>query len=157
VPQLPPDIRPVFERFTVGPTLLRQAVDGLDPGTLNRRPAGEDWSIRDIVVHLADAELVGAVRFRLVLGEEQPILPVYDQERWKRRLHYLWRDPEAAISLFQQARYGTAELLQQCDRTAWERSGEHPERGRMTLGDLLALYAEHVEEHVEQIRRFRGG
>jgi hypothetical protein len=139
----------------MGPTLLRQAVDGLDAGAINRRPPGEDWSIRDVVIHLADAELVGAVRFRLVVAQDKAVLPVYDPDVWKRRLHYLWRDPEAAIALFQQTRYGTAELLHQCDAAAWQRTGIHPERGVMTLADLLELYAGHVEEHAAQIATFR--
>ncbi len=155
MPDIPKLFRPAFDRFAVGPTLLRQAVTGLDAGALNRRPAGQDWSIRDVVIHLADAELVGAVRFRLVIGQDGSVLPVYDPDVWKRRLHYLWRDPEAAIALFQQIRYGTAELLHQCDAAAWQRSGVHPERGVMTLAELLEFSAGHVEEHVTQITTFR--
>jgi len=157
MPQLRPEIQPIFARFVAGPTLIRQAIDGLDPGTLNRRPPGEDWSIRDIIVHLSDAELWAAVRFRMVVAEEEPHFAAHDEERWKRRLHYLWRDPEAAVSMFQQVRYGTAELLQQCDRAAWGRTGIHAERGAMTLEDLLEYYAAHAEEHADQIRRWRSG
>jgi uncharacterized damage-inducible protein DinB len=155
MPQIPVELRALFDRFAIGPSLLRQAVAGLDAGALNRRPPGEDWSIRDVVIHLADAELVGAVRFRLVIAEEGATLPVYDQDLWKRRLHYLWRDPEAAIALFQQTRYGSAELLQQCDAGTWSRSGLHPERGAMTLAALLELYADHVDQHIAQIAAFR--
>jgi len=155
MPQLRFELRPVFERFVAGPTLVRQAIDGLDPGTLNRRPPGEDWSIRDIIIHLSDAELVAAVRFRMVLSDEDPRFPPNDEERWKRRLHYLWRDPEAALSVFQQVRFGTAEVLQQCDRAAWERTGLHAEQGPMTLEELLEYYAAHAEDHAAQIRRWR--
>lgn len=136
---------------------MHQAIAGLGPGLLNRHLAGEDWSIRDVLVHLADSELVGAVRFRLVLADDEPLLPVYDQDAWKRRLHYLWRDPQAAIALFQQTRFATAEILQQCDAAAWRRSGIHPERGPVTLEELLGIYVEHVDGHISQVERLRFG
>lgn len=155
MPRLPAAIEPVFERFVSGPTTIRGAIDGLDAAAFSRRPPGEDWSIRDVVMHLADAELVGAVRFRLAIAEERPTLPVYDQELWKRRLHYLFRDPEFALSLFQQTRFSTAELLQQCGAGVWQREAHHPERGVMTVADLLELYAAHPEEHAAQVVTFR--
>ncbi len=155
VPTTPERIRPVFSRFTAGPSLLREAVFGLNPADLNRRPPGSDWSIRDVILHLADAELVAAVQFRLVIAEENPTLSGFDQERWKRRLHYLWRDPEFAIGLFQQVRYASGELLQQCDGAAWVRTCMYPERGQMTLAALLEHHTAHTEEHAEQVRNMR--
>jgi len=155
VPTTPERLRPLFSRFTAGPTLLREAVFGLNPADLNRRPPGSDWSIRDVILHLADGELVAAVQFRLVIAEDDPTLPGFDQETWKRRLHYLWRDPEFAIGLFQQVRYANGELLQQCDSTAWARAGVHPGRGQMTLAQLLEFHAAHAEEHASQIGSMR--
>lgn len=155
MPRFPAAIEPIFERFVSGPALIRRAIDGLDAATFSRRPPGEDWSIRDIVVHLTDAELVGAVRFRLAIAEDCPTLPAYDRELWKRRLHYLFRDPEFALASFQTTRFGTAELLQQCGAEAWHRQAVHPERGLLTVADLLELYAAHAEEHAAQVAAFR--
>ena len=155
MPTLPPALRQQLDAFIAGPSLLRQALNGLDPGALNRRPPGDDWSIRDVVIHLSDAELLGAVRIRLALAEEGARLPVYEQDLWKRRLQYLWRDPELALSLFQQTRYSTAEILEQCGAEAWHRTAIHPERGPLTVADLVEIYAEHVAGHLEQIASAR--
>jgi hypothetical protein len=155
MPTLPPLLRKQLDDFLAGPARVRAAIDGVDAGLLNRRPPGEDWSIRDILMHLADAELVGAVRFRLVLAEEEPVLPTYEQELWKRRLQYLWRDPEAALALFHATRYSTAEILDNCGADAWQRSGIHPESGPITVAGLVALYIDHVEQHVAQIAAAR--
>lgn len=154
MPRMPAALEPVFLQFTEGPTLVARAIEGIDPGALNR-PGREGWSVRDVLIHLSDAELVGALRFRMVLAEERPALPVYEQDAWKKRLHYLWRSPEAALSLFQQTRFGTAELLRQCAIGDWDRTGVHPARGEMTLGALLQLYADHAAEHVAQIAVLR--
>lgn len=155
MPQIPHDLQETFLRFTEGPTFLNNVTQDINPAVLNR-PNRDGWSIRDIIVHLADAEIVGAYRFRIVLAEDEPTLPVYDQERWKKRLHYIWRSPEAALSLFQQTRFSTAEMLQQCDLASWQRTGIHPVRGRLTLGDLLRTYAEHVDMHIAQIEEMKG-
>lgn len=154
MPRLPAALEPVFQLFTEGPTLVTRAIEGLEPGLLSR-PGRDGWSVRDVIVHLADAELIGALRFRMVLAGEKPPLPVYDQETWKKRLHYLWRSPEASLSLFQQTRFASAEMLRQCSASDWERVGVHPEHGEMTLGQLLVTYAEHAIEHVAQIQALR--
>ena len=71
------------------------------------------------------------------------------------RRQQLWRSPEAAISLFQQTRFGTAELLRQCDRQSWSRTATHPELGRLALADMLRIGVEHVDTHVAQIAALR--
>lgn len=136
---------------------MRAALDGVDPGTLNRRVKGGDWSIRDLVMHVAENELVQAVRFRMVIAGGETPLPVFDRGLWKRRLHYLWRDPEAAVSLYQQARYSNAELLQQCDKPSWERTGQCPELGTVTLAQLMRTAADHSDAEAARIREFREG
>ncbi len=154
MPSLPPDVAPVFERFVLGPQKLRDAVDGLDPGLLNRPDSG-GWSIRDIVIHFADTELVTAVRLRLILASESPRLFAYDEGVWKKRLNYLFRDPDAALSLFQQVRYTNAELLQQAARDSWTRTGQHEELGAVTIADILLKRSDHDDEHIGQIRAIR--
>ena len=151
MPTLPTALRHQLDAFIAGPSLVRQAIAGIDAGLLNRRAPGDDWSIRDVLIHLTDSEMLGAVRVRLALAEESPTLPVYEQDLWKRRLQYLWRDPELALSLFQQIRYSTAEILEQCGVEAWQRTAIHPQDGPLTVADLVQLYASHVDEHVTQI------
>ena len=156
VPRIPDAHADAYERFVRGPSLVREALAGTGPATLNRRPPGQDWSMRDVVIHLADAELVRAVQIRLALAGDEADLPAFDADLWKRKLLYVFRDPEAALSGFQQVRYGTAELLRECAPDAWERAGSHPELGTVTVAELVARAADHVDEHVAQLRSMRG-
>ena len=157
MPTTPEHLRDLMFRFGRGPLLVREAISGLDAGALNRRPVGSDWSIRDIIIHLADAEIVGAMRLRLVIANDAPAIEPWEEGPWKRRLHYLWRDPEAALALFELLVYTNGELLQQCDAQSWKRTGVHPERGVITLEDLLQDRVTHSEEHIAQIREYREG
>jgi hypothetical protein len=154
MPGLPPDLTPVFERFTRGPSLVFEAIRDIGPAQINR-PGKEGWSVRDVLVHLSDTELVRAVRMRTVLTEDEPTLVTFDEGTWKKRLHYLWRSPEVALSLFQQTRFSTAEMLRNCDRHAWERAAIHPDLGRQTLATMLRRGVEHVDDHIAQIAELR--
>ena len=149
------EFRPIFDAFTRGPSLLNEAVRGLDAGLIARRAPGEDWAIRDIVVHLSDAELIRATRIRLILAADQPLLPVFDEKAWQRRLSYLWRSVEGALAFFDHTRSSTAEILAQCDRSSWARTGIHPDEGPLDVRELVQRGIDHVEGHTAQIAAIR--
>src|SRR5437763_13535257 len=98
------DIPVLLERYRRGPELLAVVLTGVfgeeedfaaDPGK---------WSIRQIVAHLADAELVGAHRMRQVIAEENPTLIAFDQEAWARNLDYTRRKPKQSLETFRRIR-----------------------------------------------------
>jgi hypothetical protein len=151
---MPADVVPLFERFTRGPAVVREAVEGAGPAIISR--AGpEGWSIRDVIVHLADTELVRGLRLRRLIVEDEPHIEAIDEQLWKRRLHYLWRSPEASLALFELLRFTNAEILHECDAATFARSGMHAEDGRITVADFVRRGAEHAEEHAQQIIALR--
>jgi hypothetical protein len=152
---VPVEYRELHQSFSRGPAILREALTDLSMGELTRRAGGEGWSTRDVLVHLADMELVRGFRIRLILADDNPLLVNVDEGAWQRRLHYLWRSPEAAIAQFEQLRFGTAEILNQCGRDAWQRAGVHVEDGEVSVADLVRRGVAHVEDHVRQIAEIR--
>ncbi|GIW13732.1 MAG: hypothetical protein KatS3mg062_1171 [Tepidiforma sp.] len=154
MPRLPADLAGLIERYASGPSLVRKAVAGAGPGAMSR--AGrEGWSVRDVLVHLADAELVRAARIRFILaGDEPPVLPPFDEGQWKRRLHYLWRSPEAALALFDALVFGNLELLRQLDAAGFARAGAI-DGELVTVEELVRRGAAHAEEHAAQVRELR--
>jgi hypothetical protein len=123
---------------------------------LTRRGQDGGWSVRDVLVHLADMEIVRAFRIRLILVEDEPALANVDEGAWQRKLQYLWRSPEAALSQFEQARFGTAEILNHIGRDAWNRYGLHPQDGRVSVAELVQRGVAHVEDHTRQVAELRG-
>jgi hypothetical protein len=147
--------RELLEKFRTGPGKLERSIDGLSENELEFRPAPGKWSIREIVIHLCDSEIVGAHRIRRVLAEENATLSSYDQDKWAANLSYSKRNLDNAIELFRLLRKSTAELFEDLSEEAWQRTGIHDERGRMSLIDLLQLYADHSDDHIAQIRKIR--
>lgn len=113
------------------------------------------WSIRQIVAHLADAELVGAHRFRQLVAEENPTLVAFDQNLWTKNLDYAKRKPKQSLESFRRLRAESYDLLKDLPGDAFARAGNHTERGRITLGELLEGYAGHAESHARQMQAIR--
>lgn len=155
VRSIPPEYQELFDDYTRGPARLRAALAGLNGGALNLREPGSDWTIRDIVTHLSDAESAFSIRVRHMIAEENPVIPAFDEDVWKRRLQYLWRDVDASLALFQANRFATAEILAYAGKNAWHRTGQHSEDGEITVLELVRRAANHVHHHVAQIERAR--
>jgi DinB superfamily len=153
--ELTGDLKDLVDAYRRGPTLLTESLRDIDAGALNTRRPGSDWSIKDNVLHLGDMEMVRSIRIRAIIAEDEPVLAPVDQDRWTRRLQYLWRSPEAALALFDHLVFANVELLRWCDRTAWDRTGQHPELGAVTVRFLVERGIAHVAEHVAEISATR--
>jgi len=137
------------------PSSLPRAIEGLSPQQLRTREAPGKWSINEILQHLADSEMVGSWRMRLIVAQDRPPLTGYDQDLWAERLHYAEEDPYEAIERFAVLRRATLRLLERATPDDLERVGVHAERGEESLGLLRKLYAGHDLLHLRQIARVR--
>lgn len=77
---------------------LKAAASSLSAGQLGTPEGPGKWSAAQVLYHLADSELVGAFRFRMILAHDRPTIPAYDQDRWVERIHPQTADIEAAVS-----------------------------------------------------------
>ncbi len=145
----------LLERFRRGGELLAMATTGVAGSELDFRPAPDKWSIRQIVCHLADSEQVGAMRFRQTIAEDNPTLVWYDEGAWANKLDYAARKLSQAVETFRRTRAENHELLKAQPAEAFSRAATHSKYGPTTLGALLKTYAEHLENHVLQIRAAR--
>jgi len=149
------DLPALLERFRRGPELLAVVLTGVFGEEEDYTPAPGKWSIRQIVAHLADAELVGAHRFRQVMAEDHPTLVAFDQDAWARNLDYARRKPKQSLETLRRLRAENYDLLKGLPETAFERSGNHTEDGPMTLLHLLEGHAAHAETHARQLQEIR--
>ena len=137
------------------PGALSRAVQGLSPGQQGTPERAGKWSVRQVVAHLADSELVGAYRFRMILAHERPALPGYDQDLWADRLRYADSDIDRALGDFATLRAGNLRLVRAATPEDLERSMRHSERGEERLSQLIRMHAGHDIVHLRQIARIR--
>lgn len=135
---------------------MEDALDGIGPDELDRRPPGGDWSAREVVHHLADSETTAYIRLRRLIAEDRPVLPDYDEEEFARRLHYD-RPIEPSLDVLRAVRAASLQLLESLTPAEWDRSGTHAVSGPYSVDDWLRIYAGHSHDHADQIRRARRG
>jgi hypothetical protein len=138
------------------PSRIGELIAGRSIADLRTSPSPDRWSIAQIVTHIADAEIVGAYRFRLILSASGTPLQAYDQAVWARELHYENADPHASLELFRVVRASLLRLVRGLDDEHLDRYGMHPERGKESVRHLLKLYAGHDLNHLAQIERLSG-
>jgi DinB family protein len=145
----------LLDQYKDGYRVVAESLVGATDEELDGRPAPEKWSAREVVHHLADSEMIAAVRARLLIAVDRPQIVGFDQEVFVRRLHYD-RPIEASLDAFKSARRTTAEILEKLTDADWAREGTHTEHGRYTLERWLEIYAKHAHGHAEQILVARG-
>ncbi len=149
------EITELLERFRRGAELVAMSMTGAAGSEVDFVAQPGKWSARQIVCHLADSELVGAMRFRQIIAEERPVIQAFDQEAWSTNLDYRNRKPSQAIETFRRLRGENYELLKDLPEDAYQRVGIHSERGPVTLLELLRTFTNHPEKHAQQLRAVR--
>lgn len=137
------------------PAALRRAVAGLSAEQQGAPERPGKWSVRQVVQHLADSELVGGFRFRMVLAHDRPTLPGFDQDLWADRLGYHDTDIEAALLDFTTLRQANLRLLRRAAPADLRRVMLHAERGEESVTQMVRMYAGHDLVHLRQIARIR--
>ena len=149
------DLPTLIERFRRGPEVLAVVLTGVFGEEEDFVPGPGKWSIRQVLAHLADSELVMAHRFRQVIAENNPTLVAFDQDAWARNLDYARRKPKLSLETFRRIRGENHELLSGLPESAFERSGNHTERGPVTLRTLTETAVAHAESHARQAQAIR--
>jgi len=132
---------------------LARLIQGVPVSRLRKRPAPDKWSVSEILAHLADAEIVGGFRMRLILGDPGTPIPAFDQDRWVSSGHYDKRNPRRSVEQFRTLREANLALLKSLTREQWKHHGVHSERGVETIDRIAHMFAGHDLNHLRQIER----
>jgi uncharacterized damage-inducible protein DinB len=141
--------------FQTGGEKLKKAIDGLSrPELLWTPPRGADiglWSIQQIVFHLMDDELIWTARMKLVIAEDNPELPGYDESKFAAKLHYDAQDAQVGAQILDLNRKQFSLVLRQLPESTFQRTGEHADIGVFTLEQAVTWTAEHLHHHIHYI------
>jgi uncharacterized damage-inducible protein DinB len=137
------------EVLAATPAKLEALLRSLGPERADRAPAPGKWSVREILCHLADCELVFAFRFRQTIAEDDYVIQPFDQEKWAAR--YPGRDATAALGTFAALRNWNLLFLAGVPADAYSKAVTHPGRGQGTFQVLLETAAGHDLNHLGQI------
>ncbi|MDZ4772413.1 MAG: DinB family protein [Planctomycetota bacterium] len=137
------------------PKRLKKLLKGLSEKELSKKPAPDKWSIKEVIGHLADHEVVYGFRLRCVIALDRPTLTSYDQDRFVERLATATSTTKELFDAYEAARVANHALFESLDSAAFERVGLHTERGEETLRTIVTRNAGHDVLHEQQVERTR--
>lgn len=151
----PHELREARELLARTPALLDLWLIGLSPGWLAADEGEGTYDPVDVVAHLVHGEETDWIpRIEIVLehGENVPFT-TFDREGF--RTKYANATLETLIPRFSTVRRESLERLDELrlDPRDLQRTGMHPQLGRVTLGQLIAAWVAHDLTHVAQISR----
>jgi len=136
------------------PPIIRSAVQGLNDEQLDTPYRDGGWTVRQVVHHLADSHANAYLRFRWLVTEDHPTIKTYDQDVWA-ALPDSQLPVGSSLKMLEGLHERWAAFLDLLPDEAWSRWGMHPERGEVSLDDLLKIYADHGAHHAGQITDLR--
>ena len=115
------------------------------------------WTVRQMLVHLADVELVHL--WRLSRAWAEPGSPVYafDHDRWVTALRYDERPLDICRDMFVGIRNQIIYYVETMPESAFENTVDHSENGLVPVSRILKYLVYHTDHHLEQIRFAREG
>ena len=133
------------------PARLGELLESAGDVRANRSPAPGKWSIREILCHLADCEIVFAFRLRQTLAEPSHVIQPFDQDLWAK--NYGAYDARSALAVFTAVRDFNRKLIASLPPEAMSTPVTHPERGTMTFQTIVETMGGHDLNHLGQIEK----
>lgn len=141
-----------IELYGKGFDMLVQILKDVPRDIWQFKPAPTEWSIHEVILHLADSETNAALRARKLIVEPGGTLMGYDQDAWATALNYLEQDLQDALDVVRLARKTTYELLKKQPEEVFDHIVIHPEYTEpYTFENWLNIYSAHIPGHIEQI------
>jgi hypothetical protein len=130
---------------------VEAVVRKLGESGLSRSYGPGKWTGRQVLAHLADAEMATGFRVRQVLSEENHRIQPWDEGSWARR--YADVDAPTALASYRALRRWNLALFRGLSPADLDRQAFHPERGSETLASIILLLAGHDLNHLAQLER----
>src|SRR5947208_2535017 len=115
----------MIEEIMSFPHRLRQMAGGLSHQQLET--TYRNWTIRQIVNHLADSHINAYVRFKLTMTEDRPTIKPYDESRWSALEEAKTTDISISLQLLEALHERWSKLLGQMTDEDFQRAYFHPE------------------------------
>lgn len=141
----------LIERLWDVPSRIAKAFGHRPPSRLDIRPADGGWSVGEILAHLRASDDILAARAYMILARDNPPLPAFDERRWAEVSGYGQLEILDSLQTYTLRREELVRMLRELPAEAWSRTGQHEQRGEVTLHDMLKVLADHEAEHCVQI------
>ncbi|HSK10129.1 MAG TPA: DinB family protein, partial [Vicinamibacterales bacterium] len=141
--------RDPLEAMSDTPWRIRAIVSKMPAADLARGTAPGKWTVGQILVHLAQAELALPVRVRMALSQEGYVVQPFDQDRWMANEHAV--DAATAMAAYLAVRQMNLQFLSALSQADRAVTFHHPEYGVITVEWVMRQMAGHELHHLRQL------
>ncbi len=124
---------------------------------LNRTYALGKWNIKQLLVHLSDAEQMLLGRLKRVISEPKQVVWAFDQDLWSAELDYKNYPLYLSKASFLSGREEVIYLTEKYYATHANNQFIHSETGLRTLKDEFDKIAWHNQHHLKQMKTALSG
>src|SRR6266498_2789702 len=143
-----------IEQYGHGYDLLIATLDQVPREAWKFKPSPAEWSIHEIIIHMADSESMSALRVRKLIVEPGSMLMGYEEAKWSDALNYLNQSVDDALQVIKYARQTTYNLLKTLPDEVFAHSVKHQEYDEpYTFEKWLNIYERHIPDHIEQLKK----
>lgn len=137
-----------IDMYAQGGRQMVEAFEGLTLEQLLAEPIPGTWSLLQIAIHLLDSDLIGSDRMKRIAAMPRPLLIGYDETAFSKLPGTNLLNVTVACEMFDRNRQMTATILRALPDDAFERWGIHSEIGRVSLGEMVDKYIQHLNGHL---------
>ena len=123
----------------------------LAPDKLDRNYGHGKWTIRQILHHLTDAELIFLQRHKKVIAEPKQVAWACDQDLWNDVFDYRHQPLTNKKQLYELCRGLNYDLTDRFFEICGDKEFVHNEAGLKILGEEFRRVALHNDNHIQQI------
>jgi hypothetical protein len=141
-----------IEQLELLPQTFRALTAGRSDAELETpyRPGG--WTVRQVVHHVPDSHMNAYVRMKLAVTTDAPAITAYPEEKWAELADGKRAPIQISLALLDALHQRWLIFLRGLNDAEFSRVYVHPELGRVTLDEALALYSWHSRHHTGHIK-----
>jgi len=143
----------IVKRLDQAPATLTALAEGLDEELLAAPVGGR--SLKELIGHLTDMDVVFRERAWLILETDQPRLPAAHPPTLAKAAVYRSQPVADLLEAFQASRQQTLALLRGLTAAAWHRTGHHTVLGTIPLTHQGNWVVEHERAHLVEMAQIR--
>ena len=143
------------EKIIIFPQILREVLKDLNETNLTIVYDSEEWTVAQLVHHIADAHMNKFSQLRAVMSGSNKNLDEYPEGKWVNLPGGNDPDISTSLKIIEGVYARTIKLLEAVTESELKKTAIYGSHGEVTLSHMIERFVAHGYEHIEQIENIK--